>query len=158
MRTRLGVCTTIAVALVLTGSAISASAVARAGRSLQSTDVKHSVWDGVYTDEQAKRGESHYGRACEMCHGADLSGNDVDEIPALAWDAFLTHWSDRTLKDLYDSMRRAMPRDKPGSLSARAYADLVAYILQVNKFPSGSTELGLNPDVLGSIVISGRKP
>ena len=53
-------------------------------------------WDGVFTDDQASRGEAQYGRMCELCHGADLSGNPVDEIPALAWDAFLTHWNERT--------------------------------------------------------------
>jgi cytochrome c5 len=118
---------------------------------------RQSVWDGVYTDDQARRGEAHYARSCESCHGADLSGNPVDEIPALAWDAFLLHWNDRTIKDLYDSIKRSMPQDKPGSLNARAYADVVAYLLQVNKFPSGTKELGLNPDALASIVIERTK-
>ena len=45
-----------------------------------------------------------------------------------------------TVKDLYESMKRSMPKDKPGSLSARVYADLVAYIFQTNKFPSGTRE------------------
>jgi cytochrome c5 len=116
-----------------------------------------SVWDGVYTDDQARRGEAHYARSCESCHGADLSGNPVDEIPALAWDAFLLHWNGKTIKDLYDSIKRSMPQDKPGSLNARAYADVVAYLLQVNKFPSGTREIGLNPDVLANIVIERTK-
>jgi len=123
----------------------------------QDAPARQSVWDGVYTDDQAARGEAHYARSCESCHGADLSGNPVDEIPALAWDAFLLHWNDRTIKDLYDSIKRSMPQDKPGSLNARAYADVVAYLLQVNKFPSGTKELGLNPDVLASIVIERTK-
>lgn len=123
----------------------------------QDTPAKQSVWDGVFTDDQARRGEAHYARSCESCHGADLSGNPVDEIPALAWDAFLLHWNDRTIKDLYDSIKRSMPQDKPGSLNARAYADVVAYLLQVNKFPSGTKELGLNPDVLANIVIERTK-
>ena len=50
---------------------------------------------GVYTDDQARRGEAQYGRMCESCHRADLTGSDVDEIPALAWDAFLTRWNGR---------------------------------------------------------------
>ena len=127
--------------------------------SAQSQDApaKQSVWDGVYTDDQARRGEVHYARSCESCHGADLSGNPVDEIPALAWDAFLLHWSDKTIKDLFDAIKRSMPQDKPGSLNARAYADVIAYMLQVNKFPSGAKELGLNPDMLASIVIERTK-
>ena len=43
-----------------------------------------------------------------------------------------------------------MPQDKPGSLNARAYVDVVAYLLQANKFPSGTRELGRNPDALGA--------
>ena len=126
--------------------------------SLQRTDAaQQSVWDGVYTDDQAARGEAHYARSCESCHGADLSGNPVDEIPALAWDAFLMHWNDKTIKDLFDSIKRSMPQDKPGSLNARAYVDVIAYLLQVNKFPSGSREIGLNPDVLAKIVIERAK-
>ena len=123
----------------------------------QAPAARQSVWDGVYTDDQARRGEAHYARSCESCHGADLSGNPVDEIPALAWDAFLLHWNDRTIKDLYDSIKRSMPQDKPGSLNARAYVDVIAYMLRVNKFPSGSKEIGLNPDALAQIVIERAK-
>ncbi len=125
--------------------------------TFQAAPARQSVWDGVYTDDQAARGEAHYARSCESCHGADLSGNPVDEIPALAWDAFLMHWNDKTIKDLFDSIKRSMPQDKPGSLNARAYVDVIAYLLRVNKFPSGSREIGLNPDVLAQIVIEREK-
>jgi cytochrome c553 len=123
----------------------------------QEPTTRRSVWDGVYTDEQAKRGETQYARNCESCHGPDLSGNQVDEIPGLVWDAFLTQWNERTLKDLYESVNRSMPRDKPKSLNARAYIDVIAYVLQANKFPSGTKELGLNPTALGEIVIERDK-
>ena len=118
---------------------------------------KQSVWDGVYTDQQAKRGEATYGRACEMCHGADLSGDPVQEVPSLVWDAFLVQWSDRTVKDLYETIKRSMPRDAPGSLNARAYADVIAYMLQSNRIPAGAKELSLNPDAQALIVIERKK-
>jgi cytochrome c5 len=129
----------------------------RANEVLQDVAQPRSVWDGVYTDEQARRGEIQYGRACESCHGADLSGNEVDEVPALVWDTFLASWSGRTVKDLLESTTRAMPREKPGSLSARAYLDVIAYILQANKFPSGSRDLDRDPKVLEQIVIERGK-
>jgi cytochrome c len=116
-----------------------------------------SVWDGVYTDDQAKRGEAQYNRNCEACHGPDLSGDPVKEVPSLVFDAFLTQWSDRTVKDLFDSVKRSMPRDNPGGLNARAYVDVIAYILQTNKIPSGIRELSLNPDALAEIVIEKNK-
>jgi len=118
---------------------------------------RQSVWDGVYTDDQARRGESQYGRNCEACHGADLSGDPVKEVPSLVFDAFLTQWGDRTVKDLFDAVKRSMPRDNPGGLNARAYVDVIAYILQSNKIPSGMRELSLNPDALGQIVIEKSK-
>ena len=133
------------------GVAISASLVAQAPAA------KRSVWDGVYTDAQARRGETQYGRSCEQCHGADLSGNQVDEIPSLVWDAFMMQWSGKTAKDLFEQLSRSMPRDKPGSLSPRAYTDLIAYILEANKIPSGNQELDRSPERLEQIVIERSK-
>jgi cytochrome c5 len=120
---------------------------------LQEPSARRSVWDGVFTDDQATRGETQYSRNCEACHGADLSGNPVEEVPSLVWDGFLTQWNDRTVKDLFDTLKRSMPRDAPGSLNTRAYVDVIAYVLQANKFPSGMRELSLNADALGQIVI-----
>ena len=124
----------------------------------QQAPQKQSIWDGVYTEQQAKRGEDAYGRACEACHGADLSGDPVQEVPSLVWEAFLAQWSDRTVKDLYETIKRSMPRDAPGSLNARAYADVIAYMLQSNKIPAGAKELSLNPEAQALIVIERQKP
>lgn len=151
------VATTVLVAsYVWSGSArISPAGTAlRVGEApAQEAATRRSVWDGVYSDEQARRGETQYARNCESCHGQDLSGNQIDEIPALVWDAFLTQWNERTLKDLYELVNRSMPKDNPKSLNARAYIDVIAYLLQANKFPSGTRELSLNPAALGEIVI-----
>jgi len=119
----------------------------------QEASSKRSVWTGVYTDDQARRGEAQYARNCESCHGADLSGNPVQEVPSLVYDAFLTQWNNRAVKDLYETVRRSMPRDNPGGLNARAYIDVIAYILQANKIPSGTKELTLNAEQLAEIVI-----
>lgn len=127
------------------------------GAAAQEPPAKRSVWDGVYTDSQAQRGETQYSRNCQSCHGTDLSGNPVDEVPSLVWDAFLTQWSDRTVKELFDAVKRSMPRDNPGSLNTRAYVDVIAYVLQANKFPSGTTDLSLNADALGRIVIEKKR-
>lgn len=127
------------------------------GAAAQEPPAKRSVWDGVYTDAQAQRGETQYSRNCQSCHGTDLSGNPVDEVPSLVWDAFITQWSDRTVKELFDAVKRSMPKDSPGSLNTRAYVDVIAYVLQANKFPSGTTDLSLNADALGEIVIEKSK-
>ena len=138
-------------------TAISASGLLSVVVAAQNPAPKQSVWDGVYTDAQATRGERTYGRSCEQCHGPDLGGDPVMEIPALSLDSFMTSWSGRSVKDLFDTMKRAMPKDKPGSLGTGQYVDVVAYLLQVNRFPSGSRELPRMPEQLDGIVIERSK-
>jgi cytochrome c5 len=137
---------------IIWGSPVAAGA-GRAGAAQDAAPVR-TVWDGVYTEEQARRGETQYMRRCETCHGADLSGNPVQEVPALVFDAFLAQWNDRTLQDLFDAMKRSMPRDDPGSLNARAYVDVMAYVLQANRMPSGPKDLSLSPAALAQIAIT----
>ena len=123
----------------------------------QNPTPKQSVWDGVYTDAQAARGERTYGRSCEQCHGPDLAGDPVMEIPALSLDSFMTSWSGKSVNVLFETVKRAMPKDKPGSLGTGAYVDVVAYLLQANKFPSGVRELPRTPERLDAIVIERSK-
>jgi mono/diheme cytochrome c family protein len=117
---------------------------------------KQSAWDGVYTEAQATRGERTYGRSCEQCHGPDLTGDPVMEIPALSSEAFMTSWSGKTVKDLFEHVQRSMPKDKPGSLGTGAYIDVVAFLLQANKFPSGSKDLPRAAEQLATITIERR--
>ncbi len=122
----------------------------------QPLPARQSVWDGVYTDAQATRGERTYTRSCEQCHGADLTGDPVMEIPALSDEAFMMSWSGKTVKQLVEHVQRSMPKDKPGSLGAGAYIDVVAFLLQANKFPSGSRDLPRAPEQLETITIERR--
>ena len=139
-----------ALALVLSALVFLAMA---AGAAQPSPSTKQSVWDGVFTETQASRGERQYGRACERCHGADLAGDPVNEIPALSLDTFMTSWNGKNVKDLVDTVKRSMPKDKPGSLGTGAYVDVVAYLLHANRFPAGSRELPRVPEELEAIVI-----
>ena len=97
-----------------------------------------SIWDGVYTDAQAKRGHVPYMQSCSMCHGADLSGSF--ETPPLV-GRFMPYWSGSTLDVLFDYVSTAMPMHNPGALSAGANTDIVAFILKSNNIPSGPKEL-----------------
>ena len=38
-------------------------------RTQEPAPSERSVWDGVYTEEQAKRGEALYEKQCSACHG-----------------------------------------------------------------------------------------
>jgi quinoprotein glucose dehydrogenase len=108
-----------------------------------------SLWDGVYTQEQAKRGEIAYVERCARCHGADLTSGDA--VPPLAGTEFLSTWNTKTVGDLFDRIRKTMPADKPGSISRQQGSDIVAYVLNVNKFPAGSAELGTQSELLKQI-------
>src|SRR5712691_1012699 len=104
------------------------------------------VWSGVYTDAQAKRGEGTGNRACSACHGSDFGGGEAG--PSLVGLEFLGNWNQQSLGDLFDRIHTTMPADAPGSLSLQDTADIIARVLQLNKFPAGQTELPTNMNAL----------
>ena len=111
-----------------------------------------TVWDGVYTAEQAARGKVVYDTSCGACHLPDMSGSD--EARPLAGDRFMQDWREDTLHTLFVRIRNLMPFDEPATLNEDAYLDSVAYILEFNGFPPGDGEL--TPDGLADIRIEGR--
>jgi mono/diheme cytochrome c family protein len=116
-----------------------------------------SVWDGVYTDQQAKRGTAIYQDYCADCHGDDLEGDA--EAPALSGAMFQTDWEGLPLGSLFQRIRRDMPLNKyVGTLSPGANADILAYILKVNRFPEGSADLAHAPEILNQILFESVKP
>lgn len=137
--------------------AVLAVAALGAAMAAQNPQTKQSVWDGVYTEAQATRGARQYGRSCEQCHGVNMAGDPVEEIPSLVLDSFMTDWNGKTVKELFDTVKRSMPKDNPGSLGTGAYVDVVAYLLQANRFPSGAKELSRTPEQLEPIVIERAK-
>ena len=115
-----------------------------------------SVWDGIYTEEQAKRGEPLYGEQCASCHGSELMGGEM--APPLASGDFLSAWDGLTVGDLFERMRISMPQNAPGSLSGQQNADILAFMLLANKFPAGPTEMGNSAMLLKAIKFEARKP
>jgi S-disulfanyl-L-cysteine oxidoreductase SoxD len=115
-----------------------------------------NIWDGVYTDDQAARGKAQYNTSCSSCHMEDLSGSG-QALP-LAGDAFTDIWEGQTMADLLGLVQGTMPQDKPGSLTPEAALDVITYIIQVNKFPSGKEELKNDPDALKNILITKKAP
>jgi S-disulfanyl-L-cysteine oxidoreductase SoxD len=115
-----------------------------------------SVWDGVYSEEQAGRGKPMYARECATCHGSSLSGGE--EAPSLTGSAFMANWSGLSVGDLFERIRLSMPEGRPGTLSRQENADILAYILSVNQFPTGKTELQKDTDRLRQIRFLAEKP
>jgi mono/diheme cytochrome c family protein len=127
-----------------------------AGQAVPAQDgaAQRTVWDRVYTEVQAGRGATLYGRYCESCHGSGLDGDAASEIPALVSDPFFQRWSGRNLDDFFTRLARTMPQETPGSLRPGEYADLVAYLLQTNGFPAGFEALGTDSARLKALLIT----
>ena len=115
-----------------------------------------TTWDGVYTQEQAKRGAAFYSQMCAGCHGTDLTGGE--SAPPLSGVEFFSNWGGLTVGDLFERIRVSMPADRPGRLSREQNGDIVAYLLQVNRFPAGSTELPRQTELLKQIQLVMFKP
>lgn len=120
------------------------------------TEPTQSVWDGVYTAEQAKRGEILYAQKCVRCHGSDLAGGEV--APALNNAEFKANWSGLSVDDLLERVKVSMPQDDPGSLSRQQTADVLSFVLFRNGFPEGKTELAREAEVLKTIRFEANKP
>ena len=124
--------------------------------ALYAQQTARSVRDGVYTDEQAKRGESIYNQACAKCHGDQLTGGE--SAPPLAGGDFQSNWNGLTVGDLFERIRISMPADRVGSLTNAQNADVIAHILRANQFPAGKTELERQVEILKQIRFEAAKP
>ena len=112
------------------------------------------LWDGVYSIDQASRGETVYKETCVSCHGQDLGGNS--NSPGLVGMGFMFLWEGKTLGEFFEKIRSDMPTDRPGQLTQQNYLDVLAYILLKNAFPSRTEELSANLDILNEITISSK--
>ena len=115
-----------------------------------------SVWDGVYTEEQAKRGETVYRERCSSCHQPTLTGGET--AGPLVGATFTANWNGVTVGDLFERTRVSMPHDRPGTLTRQQTADVLAYVFSANKFPAGKTELARQPELLKQIRFDATKP
>ena len=115
-----------------------------------------SVWDGVYTEEQAKRGGPLYSQYCASCHGPELMGGEM--APPLASGDFLSGWDGLTVGDLFERIRISMPQNAPGSLSGQQNADILSFMFSANKFPAGQAELPKEAGILKQIKFEVKKP
>jgi mono/diheme cytochrome c family protein len=114
-----------------------------------------SVNDGVFTAEQAKRGEVVYKEQCSTCHGDNLEGSGP--MPPLAGKDFLASWTGKTVGDLFEKVTTTMPATAPGTLTPAQGADTVAYMLSAGKYPAGTMELDSKLEALAQIKVDPPK-
>lgn len=136
----------VAVTVMLAVSATSVTAVA-----LATQDGDKPAASLSYTDEQSARGDALYMKSCGFCH------DDKSMAPLLQGDSFLKSWTGKTAGALFDKIQVTMPLNEPGSLTEQDAADLVAYILKVNHFPSGPSPLPKDAAVLNGIDLSPKE-
>lgn len=113
-----------------------------------------TVWDGVYSEEQATRGKDAYARECSACHGEDLTG--TSNVPPLAGEPFMIRWNDAGVGDVFGRVR-GMPLGAGGSLEPQTYLDIMAFILQTNGVPAGPDELARSTVASPRIKITRRQ-
>jgi len=138
---------------LMTAAAVFAAAAIDAAAS--SAQAGKTVWDGVYSDAQSQRGQDLSKASCVTCHGEGLAGTDL--APALQGDDFKAAWSGRTAAELFEKIQTTMPADRVGTLKAPQSADLVAFILKLNEYPAGSSELASEMPALQQIKITSKK-
>lgn len=128
-----------------------------------SAHTQESVWNRVYSEAQAKRGEQLYKTSCSYCHKDDLSGGFFDDgtgrAPALAGprafdSSFTAKWNESSIAEMLATTAATMPQDRPASLDLQAYVDILTYLLSKNDVPSGPRELPIDLDALQRIMIT----
>jgi len=142
------------IALMIGGALACTAAVAGA-----QTVKPVSVWSGVYTAAQNKRGEELHSAVCNVCHGPRLNGASQSEMPpspAIARASFLRKWTGRTVEALFIYVRQTMPPDAPGTLTDQQSIDAIAHMFAVSEMPAGDRELPVDLKVLSGILIEAK--
>jgi len=107
-------------------------------------ELTRSTTEGIYSAEQAARGEKTYGMSClGGCHSAT----------AHKGGPFKETWNGQPLSELFVKIKDLMPDDNPGLLSPKEAIDVLSYILKLNGLPAGKEELGSDKATLAKIKI-----
>ena len=151
------------VGALFTGNSFGQAAPERAQAAPVAPDAPTTtVWDGVYSEAQARRGEQVFKTQCSYCHKDDLSGGFIDDgigrAPALAgkraFDSSLAErWGGLTLVDMVATVAATMPQQRPATLSVENYVDVVSYLLSKNDARAGPSDLPANVEALSRIVV-----
>jgi mono/diheme cytochrome c family protein len=129
---------------VLMGLLLAAATIERsAAQAKKPATAPKTTLSGVYTPAQARLGEDMYYGVCVNCHPKGT----------YAGAGFKANWNGRPLSDLYDWVKTKMPKSEPGSLTPAESVQVMAYILQQNKMPAGTSPMPTDRNVLGEITI-----
>jgi S-disulfanyl-L-cysteine oxidoreductase SoxD len=115
----------------------------------QAKQARPTTRAGVYTADQAERGFDVYTSYCKSCHTPESHSGAT----------FRANWNGKTMADLMGLVRTKMPKNDPGSLSEQEYADVLAYVLKLNRMPVGKVELPADSTKLSVIrIVTAQSP
>ena len=118
---------------------------------------RKTVWDGVYTADQAARGQALSKTHCGYCHRDDLIGGGSEAgAPALTGPIFTIRWRDQPIADLFVTIGTTMPQNKPDTLMPQVVIDIVSFLLKSNNMPPGAAELPADLEALKSVFMEYR--
>jgi mono/diheme cytochrome c family protein len=92
----------------------------------------------LYTEAQAKLGFVKYIGNCAMCHGTHLEGRSGPSLKGPNWANAKAAY---TVGEVFSVVSQQMPAISPGQLPHDDYVQIMAYLLQQNGYPAGSTPL-----------------
>jgi len=121
------------------GAALAALLLAAVAADAQNAS-SPSLWSGVFTAAQAKRGNDAYQASCSSCHGSDLHATDPEAVD-LVGPAIRVKWNGKILQERFETIRDTMPPGNANTLGDKTYMDILAFILQSNEIPAGNQEL-----------------
>lgn len=132
--------------LLLTSAVFAAIATHAVLAAQAGPPAARTVWDGVYTEEQAERATMAFNQSCARCHSLTAEGQSPLSGPGF-WEGY----TQRTVGQLLAYVTANMPNGNGNSLPAATYNDLVALILKSNGLPAGHVELA--PDTVADVRI-----
>lgn len=112
---------------------------------------ERTIFDGVYTAEQAERGKEFFNTECSTCHSNTARGSSA--APGLIGYTLDSKYADQPLFAYWDYMRTNMPPGNAGWFTDQEYADITAYLLSLHGAPAGDTELEGTEEALSTIMI-----
>lgn len=126
-------------------------ALAGAPLSAQQTDsaapvMTRSTLEGVFTKAQAARGATVFRMVCGDCHAPSGFRDST----------FLAGWRGVSARVLFETIRTRMPLDNPGGLRRQEYAEVLAYLFELNGLPPGDSTLPADDAGLRRIRIATR--
>jgi cytochrome c553 len=126
-------------------------AVAQSAAPDSHYDSFSTIWNGVYSPDEAERGKKTAARLCENCHGTDLKG--TDKAPRLTGKEFFDQWNDLRLSDVVAYIQSAMPRTHAFYVGPDDTRDIIGYMLRESGVPAGRLPISKDMNVLNQIFV-----